>query len=426
MDKKKTQLLLTLAALAAVIVSAVAVFSYYREKTVIASGDKEASIYIEPDIPATRAAAGYLTRALERTLGKTARIVTEKQADGSYISIVCGPEPDDIEKEPPYSIFLEKTGVVIHMPKDSQCFGVVRAVADRWLQEDSGLRADGRLTISRAKISRQLSGLNTAVTGQIRILTQNLRCLDDEDGNSVEERAERFLRLLEDYQPDLIGTQECTLEWLQLLQEALSDRYAFYGCSRLGPEAEDGEWNAVLYGKDRFSLLNGGTFWLSNTPGVATSKLNYDGHIRICTWTLLQDAETANTILFSNTHLQQGGGETYQKVRAKQAETLFWQLRDGNMLFDNPGFLTGDFNGTSDEEYYSGITAWYVDSAQDAIKNSSSVDYSYHGYGRTQALVDFCFHSPGNVTVLDYRILDDWYDGYVSDHYGVLVTAVLD
>ena len=40
-------------------------------------------------------------------------------------------------------------------------------------------------------------------------------------------------------------------------------------------------------------------------------------------------------------------------------------------------------------------------------------------------MIDFCFHSPHKITVLDYRILDDQYNGYVSDHYGIMVTAVV-
>ena len=40
-------------------------------------------------------------------------------------------------------------------------------------------------------------------------------------------------------------------------------------------------------------------------------------------------------------------------------------------------------------------------------------------------MIDYCFHSPRNVTVLDYHILSDVVEGYVSDHYGLLVTAVL-
>ena len=95
------------------------------------------------------------------------------------------------------------------------------------------------------------------------------------------------------------------------------------------------------------------------------------------------------------------------------------------MLTLYPGFLTGDFNGISDEAFYSIVTSWYEDSRTTAIKDSSSVDFSYQNYGNAQYLLDYCFHSPNNVAILDYHILDDQYNGYVSDHYGILVTAIV-
>ena len=275
-------------------------------------------------------------------------------------------------------------------------------------------------------VEKKLKGLPTDVSGEFRILTQNMRCVDDKGGNSVEERAPRFFQLVEEYQPDLIGTQETTWKWLQLMENNLSDRYGFYGCSRLGPDTHEGEWNAIVYRKDRFTLLDGETFWLSNTPDVVASEFNCDGFPRICTWALLQDLETEKTFLFSNTHFQNGDSDSYLEVRVREAEILFRRLRGGlNRLKQYPGFLTGDFNGEPGEPYYSEVTAWYEDAGNTAITDSSAVDYSYHGYGQTEVLADFCFHSPDNVTILDYRILDKQYGGYVSDHYGVLVTAVL-
>ena len=181
----------------------------------------------------------------------------------------------------------------------------------------------------------------------------------------------------------------------------------------------------MLYRKDRFHLIDGGTFWLSNTPDVASSRLNYDGVDRICTWVLLEDLETGKEFLLSNTHLINNRDEFYQKARAKQAEILFHYLRGKNYLLQFPGFLTGDLNGEPNEPLYSVATNWYVDSRTTAIQNNSSVDYTYQNYGKSHRLYDYCLHSPKNITILDYQILDDQYGGYVSDHYGVLVTALI-
>ena len=406
---------------------------YLSEHIVARPDSTDVSIFIEPDNTATRAAANYLSLAVERALRIELNIVTSKEADRRYICIVCGTEqePEDTEAsegERVYSISLAKDDVIIYVPVRNRCFGAVKAITNRWLQEDCGLKRGDDLRISRAMIDKQLSWLSTAVEGEIRILTQNLCYSDDGEGRTVEERAARFIQLVEDYQPDLIGTQECTLQWLQLLWQALGDRYDFYGCSIWGPDAKDQGWDdAILYRRDRFAMKDGETFWLSNTPSEPATKLNYKGAYRICTWALLLDSETGKTLQFSNTHLQntQNGSELYSDVRARQAETLLLRLRKGNSLTSSPCFLTGDFNGGSQEPFYTRLTQFYGDSRLTAVTNSSAVDYTYQDYGSAQALIDYCFHSPKSVTVLDYHILDDQYGGYISDHYGILVTAVL-
>ncbi len=418
-------------------------YQYYRE-TVLAGPETESvAIYIEPDDTATRAAANYLALALETKLGKQAEIVTEQGETFRGIRIMCGTEvtepeqkakiiyitvaeaADDIE-ESFYSVSLDQNGVSILVPERENCFGAVKAVADRWLQKDCGLESGDELRISQAKIEHQLLQLSTEVTGEIRLLTQNLCYSDDGEGKTVEERAKRFFQLVEEYQPDLIGTQECSRQWLQLLWAALGDHYEFYGDSRDGPRNPDGERDVILFRKGRFQLKDGETFWLSNTPSEPASKLNYSGVPRICTWTLLQDLETEKNILFSNTHLQNGYREEFGEVRNQQAEILLRRLRKGNnILAENPGFLTGDFNGVPEEPFYSQITGTYEDAQKTAINNHSTVEYSYHDYGRVRYLLDYCFYSPKKATILDYQILDDQYGGYISDHYGLLVTAIV-
>ncbi len=417
---------------------------YIADRIVAAPDGEPVVIYCYPDNNAVKASAQYLACAIRQKLGIENVLVTETDEDSWNIRILSGielPDEQDLGKtlfaplptaanageEDDYLIHLTENRVTILVPEQELCFGAVKAIVDRWFQEDCGLKEDYGLHISWNIIYRQLVGLQTEISGQFLILSQNLRNRDDEDGNTVSERAERFFQLVDDYQPDLIGTQEATSKWMQLLEDGLSNRYELFGCSRNGPNADSGERNAILYRKDRFTFLRGDTFWLSNTPSEAASKLNYEGAVRICTWALLQDTETDKTILFSNTHLQNqiGSSTFYRDVRARQAEIILYKLRgNGNMISTYPGFLTGDFNGDSSEPFYSALTSEYDDAHTTAISDSSSVEYSFHGYGQTEELLDFCFHSPENITILDYRILDDQYDGYVSDHFGILVTAL--
>lgn len=401
-------------------------YAYTREYVILREGEAT-EIYIEPDNPATRAAANYLSYTLKQTLGAECSIVTEKDDHHPCVSIFYDEEPLD-EEIPVYTVAPEDRSLAIRVSSYNRCFESVKAVTDRWLQEDCGLRDSGELRISRAMVSRELSFLPTALTGTFRILTQNLYYTDEPNGHSVKERAVRFFRLVDDYQPDLIGVQECTLQWKSLLQEGLGEHYEYLGIPREGENADDTEWeNAILYRKDRFRLADSGVFWLSNTPDVPQSGLKSGEVIRSCTWAVLRDAETGKMLLYSNTHLHQNWDDTYREVRARQAKILFHYLHSGeNPLENYPGFLTGDFNGGMDEPFYTVVTDRYDDARVTAITNSSKVDYTWQGFGTGEVYLDYCFHSPGKVSILDYRILDDRYDGkYISDHFGILITALI-
>ena len=418
-----------LAAAAALLLLAAGVLGirFYRQhrETVLFGQEHTADIYIAPDNTATRAAANYLAFSIERALGWEPAIVTAAEEGRQAVRILCGESPSADEEAPVCSLALEGDDLIIRVPRQEHCFEAVKAVTDRWLKEDCGLHRTGELRISWAMMERDLSWLPTAISGKIKLLSQNLCYSDDGHGKTVAERSKRFLQLVDEYEPDLIGIQEGGGAWDAPLRQGLSDRYELFGFPRSASDPAEGSWDAILYRKDRFTPVDGGLIWLSNTPTSPYTRLNFMGPYRLCNWVLLTDTETGKTLLYSNTHLQNGGDATTQEIRAREAEILLWQLRTDNKLASYPGFLTGDFNGSVGEPYYQQITAYYEDSRDTAVTNSSEVDYSYQGYGTAQWLIDFCFHSPRNVTVLDYRILTDTYGGYISDHYGLLVTAIV-
>jgi endonuclease/exonuclease/phosphatase family metal-dependent hydrolase len=76
--------------------------------------------------------------------------------------------------------------------------------------------------------------------------------------------------------------------------------YAYFGRGR----NRDGssEYQPIFWKKNRFSQLNNGCFWLSETPHVPESM----GWDAVCTrqtvWTILHDTQSMRDILFLNTH----------------------------------------------------------------------------------------------------------------------------
>ena len=84
--------------------------------------------------------------------------------------------------------------------------------------------------------------------------------------------------------------------------------YAVFSAGR--DDGKDaGESAAVFYRKERFEKLDGGHFWLSETPDVPGSK-GWDAALpRVATWVRLKDraAPDRPPVLFLNTHLDHRG-----------------------------------------------------------------------------------------------------------------------
>ena len=252
---------------------------------------------------------------------------------------------------------------------------------------------------------------------KLRVLTQNLRYRDDEGGNSVAERSVRLASLIKDYQPDIIGTQEATPLWTKYLNERFSDIYDMVGAFRDGVGVGGDEANYILYRKDRFTLLESETFWLWEKP-EEIGKLDKVLCTRICTWALLRDAKTDEILLACNTHLDHSTDE----IRCAQLKVLFERL--GEKMRSYPTVFTGDFNMLRDTAPYCAVLEQgLADGQRGAKEDTSEVDYSCHLYRGFGDTIDYCFHNAVLTPVFARTISDD-YDGYVSDHYGVVVDFV--
>ena len=245
------------------------------------------------------------------------------------------------------------------------------------------------------------------------VLSQNMRGADDGENKMISDRAPRFKQLVEKYKPDIIGTQETTPTWNSFFKDNLKE-YGMIGCSREGENAKSGEWNTILYRLDRFELIDSDNFWLSSTPDkvsrVPGSKCN-----RLCTWALLKDKNTGNVFIMANTHLDHRTDE----VREQQIEILLDNLSD--MINKYPLILTGDFNAVPDSLVYTAATEKLADARTDAIENRSTIEYTFDSYGQKYPgkIIDYCFYTK-KATATWYKVANDQFGGYVSDHYGVL------
>lgn len=264
----------------------------------------------------------------------------------------------------------------------------------------------------------EITDVPAGVDGATRIVSFNLRCKDDIYG-TVENRGKFIAETLLRYAPDSFGVQEATEQWLTLLEDALGDRYAWVGEAR--NDAKNTEYSAVFYRKDKFTLLDSGTKWLSKTPDAPASKFLLSSLPRVCTWATLQDNATGKVYTHLNTHLD----HVLESVRVKQAG-VFVEIAEA-LAERGPVVCTGDFNTEEGAKAYKVVAAAFDDAKFTAAESDSG--RTFHDYGRKlfskDKPIDFIFVTTGT-PVARYHIIDNTVEGmYLSDHYGLCADILL-
>lgn len=234
------------------------------------------------------------------------------------------------------------------------------------------------------------------------------------DGTQSSARVKKFAAYMNTVNPDFIGTQEMNSNWLSKLSE-LMPKYESYGVARGGDDSEKtSEMNAVFWLKDKYTLIDNGTFWLSETPDKE-SRYEGAGCNRICSWVLLKNNETNKQYLYMNTHLDNVSEEAQgfgAKVILSKEPKLAEQYPDAAVI------LSGDFNQTRGMSAHSEVSSVLNDSLAAANENEIKGTYQEWGEQDNAEPIDFIFSSDA-ITAVDYQVLDDISNGYVSDHYGV-------
>ncbi len=241
----------------------------------------------------------------------------------------------------------------------------------------------------------------------VRIMSYNVRY------GEYDNRFRIVPQLIGEYMPDSVGIQECTFEWYLTIKGFLPE-YEFIGVGRdTGNKNTDcGEMSAVLFRKDKYKLVDSGTFWLSETPDEVS--FGWDAACRrICTWVILENKKTGEQYAHVNTHLDHEG--PLARLYGSQLVSEF------ALTFDMPVVLTGDFNLSKNTDLYNGITATGLRDTQD-LASDTMYGKTYHGYngGEEGTPIDFIFVNDRITEVSKYKIIRDTYNGkYSSDHYPI-------
>ena len=282
----------------------------------------------------------------------------------------------------------------------------------------------------------------------LKVLQFNIQT---ENGNAspFRTRADMYRRLVDELQPDVVGMEEVTVNWFKWLDACVfNESYARIGEAR----TPGGEANPIYYRKDKFDLVDGGTFWLSDTPDVVGSAFEAANYPRICTWVVLRDKATGIEFAHMNTHLDHNGKNNStdgNNLRKEQMKVIIrFSQRFGNM----PMFLTGDLNNrrttsagklyalykmitgksTVTDEEGNEYTMTLADSRIDApvtvdenhlATMTANYNESSASYNPGKEPIDYVFYNPANTDPLSYETFLISRNGQeISDHLPVFTT----
>lgn len=246
----------------------------------------------------------------------------------------------------------------------------------------------------------------------IRVMSFNIRYSDV--GSLTREDREPYVEAtIRNGHPDSVGLQEATPEWMAYLTEALSDEYAYVGVGR-DNGVDEGEYAAIFYLKDKYTAVDSGTFWLSDTPDVPSMGWGAACY-RICTWVVLENVESGEQYLHMNAHFDYANDE----IRYNSAE----MINDFAAQYqDIPVVYTADMNFDEGSAYYNAmLDAGVLSDTKKTAENT--MDYlTYHDAKpvlHTGEVIDFIMIN-NKFDAEVYKVVTAGVDGnYVSDHFPI-------
>lgn len=264
----------------------------------------------------------------------------------------------------------------------------------------------------------------------LRAMSFNIRYANPGDGyNAWTHRKEMAASMIRYHQADIVGLQEALRSQLDDLSNLLPG-YEWFGVARSDGTTDpdpDSEFSAIIYRAERLERLDGGTFWLSETPDQVGST-GWDAALpRIVTWARFRDKRSDETFYHFNTHFDHRG----VKARRESARLILRKIQE-IAREDAPVVLTGDFNCVPTDDPYLVLTD---DTGSHPLFDAFLITRRpHHGPESTWSGFDFP-GEPGRridyvfvndqVDVRYHAILSEsWSGRFPSDHLPVLAEVI--
>jgi endonuclease/exonuclease/phosphatase family metal-dependent hydrolase len=264
----------------------------------------------------------------------------------------------------------------------------------------------------------------------LTVMSFNIRYGYANDGeNAWPARRAALLDVIKRQDADLVGLQEALDFQIDEIVAAIP-AYAVIGVGR-DDGRKAGEYSAILFRKDRLTVADAGTFWFSDTPGVAGSKSWGNNITRICTWARFVDRDGRGFWLY-NLHLDHES----QPSRLRSTELLRERIESRLPL--EPVIVTGDFNVGENNPAITALTGKPSDGPPAAIaplvdtfrvlhpEETSVGTYNGFKYGNVEGdKIDYILVQPGTEVMHAEIVRASRSDRYPSDHFPVVARVRL-
>ena len=255
-------------------------------------------------------------------------------------------------------------------------------------------------------------------TNDIKVISYNVRFSGGDGENHWDLRKHASINMINDEKPTVFGVQEAKADQIAYLKENLP-QYGYIGVGREDGK-DGGEHMSIFYLKEEVELLDGGTFWLSETPDVPSK--GWDAACkRSCTWTKLKMKDTGKEFAYINTHLDHVG-----KVAQREGLALICKRFAEIVPVGMPAFLTADFNALTNDPIFEPLNAEMFDAREKAPETDRRATFNGWKAGdenNPDRVIDHIFFRGAEAHT--FKVLRDKEYGapFISDHYPIVMTA---
>lgn len=272
-----------------------------------------------------------------------------------------------------------------------------------------------RILITLTALLLAFSGL-AKEPSTVTVMSLNTRGESKDDGtNSWAYRYPALGMMFDDIKPDVTCLQEATALQMEYFCEIVSQ----YKCVGVGRDdgKKNGEYTTIMYNSKKFSVSKHGSFWLSDTPDVASAGWGAD-HACNAYWAILKDKKAGSSILVVNTHIDVLDEGFRQKAMDLIAEKIA-SLNKDNL----PVVLCGGFN-MKNEDACMGAVKGSMQNAREVAFTSDNTR-TYHNYGKVSEVIDHIFIG-GFSSCQEFKtITTRYYDrAFVSDHNPIMASLI--